>query len=45
MKGAISKYPKAHFSIWYFVAVFFIIFLLQTYMLAPKEEKIPYTDL
>lgn len=44
MKGGISKYPKAHFSIWYFVAVFFIIFWLQTYMLAPKEEKIPYSQ-
>lgn len=43
MKGGIPKSPKTHFSIWYFVAAFFIMLFLQTYMLAPQEEKIPYS--
>jgi len=35
--------PKAHFSIWYFLIVFFLLTLLQTYFLAPKVETIPYS--
>ncbi len=34
--------PKAHFSIWYFLVVFFIIMLVQQYLLTPKVEMIPY---
>ena len=35
--------PKTHFSIWYFLIVFFLITLLQTYYLAPQVETIPYS--
>ncbi len=43
MKKVISKYPKTHFSIWYIVAAVLIMFYLQTYMLAPRQEKISYS--
>ncbi len=36
--------PKANFSIWYFLIVFFVITLLQQYFLAPKMENIPYSS-
>ena len=35
--------PKTHFSIWYFLIVFLLITLIQTYYLAPKVETIPYS--
>jgi len=35
--------PKAHFSIWYFLIVFFLFILIQQYLLAPKVETIPYS--
>ncbi len=35
--------PKTSFSIWYFLIVFLIFSLLQTYFLAPKVETIPYS--
>jgi cell division protease FtsH len=35
--------PKAHFSIWYFLLVFFLFILLQNYYLSPKVETIPYS--
>ena len=35
--------PKAHFSIWYFLIVFLVITLIQTYYLAPNVETISYS--
>jgi len=35
--------PKTHFSIWYFMIVFFVIMYLQQYFFAPKVETIPYS--
>jgi cell division protease FtsH len=35
--------PRAHFSIWYILAAFLIMFIFQTYVMAPKEEEIPYS--
>ena len=36
--------PKAHFSIWYFLVTFFLIFYLQQYFFSPKVETIPYSQ-
>jgi cell division protease FtsH len=35
--------PKTHFSIWYFLLVFFLVTLIQSYFLAPRVETIPYS--
>jgi cell division protease FtsH len=35
--------PKAHFSIWYFLIVFLLFSLVQTYFLAPKVETVSYS--
>ena len=35
--------PKTHFSIWYFLIVFLLITLIQTYYLAPQVETISYS--
>ncbi len=36
--------PKTNFSIWYFLIVFLIFSLIQTYFMAPKLETIPYSQ-
>ncbi len=36
--------PKAHFSIWYFFIMMFLILALQQYFLSPKVESIPYSQ-
>jgi cell division protease FtsH len=36
--------PRAHFSIWYILAAFLFMLILQTYALAPKEKEIPYSQ-
>ena len=36
--------PKAHFSIWYFFIMMFLILALQQYFLSPKLESIPYSE-
>ena len=36
--------PKAHFSIWYSVIVFFVFFYMQQYMFSSKVETIPYSQ-
>jgi len=36
--------PKAHFSIWYFVIVFFLFYYMQQYMFSSKVETIPYSQ-
>lgn len=41
-KGALP--PKTHFSIWYFLVTFFLIFYLQQYFFSPKVETIPYSQ-
>ena len=33
--------PKAHFSIWYFLITFLLIFYLQQYFFSTKVETIP----
>ncbi len=43
MNGKRPLPPRAHFSIWYILAAFLIMFILQTYALAPKEKEIPYS--
>jgi cell division protease FtsH len=35
--------PKAHFSIWYFLIVFFLLTILQQYFLSTKVESISYS--
>jgi cell division protease FtsH len=44
MDGKKPLPPRAHFSIWYILAAFLIMFILQTYALAPKEKEIPYSQ-
>jgi len=44
VKQTISKHPRTHFSIWYMLAAFFIMFLLQTRMGPPRSENIPYSQ-
>ena len=41
-KGALP--PKTHFSIWYFLIAFLLIFYLQQYFFSPKVETIPYSQ-
>ncbi len=36
--------PKTHFSIWYFIIVFFLVTYLQQFIFAPKTEIIPYSS-
>jgi cell division protease FtsH len=36
-------HPRAHFSVWYVVGAFFLIVLLQTFLLSPREEKVSYS--
>ncbi|MCE5263144.1 MAG: ATP-dependent zinc metalloprotease FtsH [Deltaproteobacteria bacterium] len=36
--------PKTHFSIWYFLIVFFLITYLQVNIFSPKVETIPYSE-
>ena len=36
--------PKTHFSIWYFLITFLLIFYLQQYFFSPKVETIPYSQ-
>lgn len=35
--------PKIHFSVWYLVAAFLLVMVLQTYLVSPGQEKIPYS--
>jgi len=35
--------PKTHFSIWYFLIVFFLLTLVQHYLFSPKVETISYS--
>jgi cell division protease FtsH len=35
--------PRAHFSIWYFLAIFLLISLVQNYFLASRVQTIPYS--
>lgn len=44
MDGKTPIPPRAHFSIWYILAAFLIMLILQTYVMAPKEEEIPYSQ-
>ncbi|PJC71807.1 MAG: cell division protein FtsH, partial [Syntrophobacterales bacterium CG_4_8_14_3_um_filter_58_8] len=41
-KGALP--PKMHFSIWYFLITFLLIFYLQQYFFSPNVETIPYSQ-
>jgi cell division protease FtsH len=41
-KGALP--PKTHFSIWYFLITFFLIFYMQQYFFSSKAETIPYSQ-
>jgi len=41
-KGALP--PRAHFSIWYFLLAFLLIFYTQQYFFAGKVETIPYSQ-
>ncbi|MEN6463701.1 MAG: ATP-dependent zinc metalloprotease FtsH [Syntrophaceae bacterium] len=41
-KGALP--PRMHFSIWYFLIAFFLIYNLQQYLFSPKVETIPYSQ-
>jgi cell division protease FtsH len=34
---------RTHFSIWYLVGAFLLVMILQTVLIAPIEEKIPYS--
>ncbi len=44
MNGKASLPPRTHFSIWYILAAFLIMLILQTYVVAPKEEELPYSQ-
>jgi cell division protease FtsH len=44
MNGKTPMHPRIHFSIWYILAAFFIMLLIQTYFMAPQEETIPYSQ-
>ena len=36
--------PKTHFTVWNVVAAILVIFLLQTFLFAPKEDHIAYSQ-
>jgi cell division protease FtsH len=44
MNGKNPIPPRTHFSIWYIIAAFLIMYMLQIYVFGPKEKEIPYSE-
>lgn len=44
MRWGISMQPRTHFTIWNWVVVIIVMMLLQTYLFAPRQDHIAYSQ-